>query len=57
MKIRGIISHDLDLDLCYPSHLCDPKQYSRSFSYRLDTLDNVNAGSGMTYKPYNSKST
>jgi len=39
MKIRGIISNDLNHDKYYPEH--DSEQHSRSFSRRSDTLRNA----------------
>jgi len=54
MKIRGIISNDLDLDKCYPGY--DPEQHLRESNRRSNTLDNANAGGTIICKPYNLKS-
>ena len=53
MKIRETIFSNLDLNKCYLGH----EQYSKGFSRRSDTLRTANAGSIVTFKPYNSKST
>ena len=55
MKIRETISGNFDLNKCYSGH--DPKQHSRGFSRRLDTLRNSNVGGTVIFKPYNSQST
>jgi len=38
IKIRGIYSHNLDLDKYYPGH--DPEQHSRDFNRQSDILRN-----------------
>jgi len=53
MKVREIISNDLDLNECYSRH--DPERHLRDFNCWSDTLGNANASSAVTCKSYNSK--